>query len=120
MLHVGSTLVVLLLAVGLWFRKRNSKIHQRIMLSAFAADLLIVIYIESTRHAVEKVVAQVRPLLWFHAGVSVAVLGCYVAMFVLGRRLLAGRIETRKMHRILGFTFVGLRSLNYVTSFMVT
>jgi hypothetical protein len=34
--------------------------------------------------------------------------------------LISGRFETRKMHRILGFTFVVLRSLNYVTSFLVT
>jgi len=119
MLHLASTAVLILIATGLWFRKRNPQVHLRLMLTAFAADVLLVLYIESTRHAVEKVVAHVRPLIWFHAGVSLGVLVCYVMMILLGRPMLAGRYETRTLHRAVGITFVVLRGLNYVTSFMV-
>jgi len=120
MLHLASTLVLFLVAAGLWIRKKNPQWHQRLMVAAFSSDLLLVLYIEFTRHAVEKVVSRVRPLIWFHAAVSLAVLGCYVTMIVLGRPMLAGRYETRALHRAVGITFVVLRSLNYVTSYMVT
>ena len=119
MLHLTSTGVLVLVAAGLWFRKRRPLIHLRLMVAAFATDVLLVLYIEMTRHAVEKVAAQVRPLIWFHAGVSLAVLVCYVLMILLGRPMLAGRHDTRTLHRIVGMAFVVLRSLNYVTSFMV-
>jgi hypothetical protein len=120
MLHLGSSLVVVLLAVGLWFRHRRPGLHLRLMISAFVVDLLLVLYIEISRHAVERVLARVSPLLWFHAGVSVGVLLCYVAMILLGRGVLAGQGESRKWHFAVGMTFVALRSLNYVTSYMVT
>src|SRR5271156_699953 len=119
MLHLASTGVLLLIAAGLWFRKRNPRIHLRLMSTAFAADVLLVLYIEVTRHAVEKVASHARPLLWFHAGVSVAVLLCYVLMILLGRPMLSGRYETRALHRTVGMALVTLRGLNYVTSFMV-
>jgi uncharacterized membrane protein YozB (DUF420 family) len=120
MLHIASTAVLLLIATGLWFRKRRPELHFRMMIAAFACDVLLVLYIELTRHAVEIVARQIRPIIWFHAGVSLAVLVCYVLMILLGRPMLAGRYETRMLHRCVGVTFVVLRSLNYVTSFMVT
>jgi putative Ca2+/H+ antiporter (TMEM165/GDT1 family) len=90
------------------------------MISAFALDFLLVVYIEASRHAVEKVVSRVSPMIWFHAGVSVGVLLCYVAMILLGRGVLAGQVNSRKWHFTVGLTFVVLRSLNYVTSYMLT
>lgn len=119
MLHAASTVVLLLVATGLYFRQRRPEWHLKFMISAFVVDLLLVVYIEVTRHAVETVVSQVRPLLWVHAAISLAVLVCYVVMIGLGRRLLAGQVATRATHRTVGFTFCGLRVLNYVTSFMV-
>jgi len=50
----------------------------------------------------------------------VGVLLCYVAMILLGRGVLAGQGDARKWHFAVGMTFVTLRSLNYVTSYMVT
>lgn len=119
MLHVASTLVLVVIVCGLWFRKRSPQIHLRLMVGAFTADVLLVLYIEFTRHAVETVAAKVQPMIWFHAGVSLAVLFCYVAMILLGRPMLAGRYETRKLHFAVGVAFVLLRSLNYVTSYLV-
>ncbi len=120
MLHLASTLVVALLAAGLWFRHRRPQVHMRLMISAFALDLLLVLYIEISRHAVEKVAARVSPMLWFHAGVSVGVLLCYMTMILLGRGVLAGAGSSRYWHRNVGMAFVVLRSLNYVTSYMLT
>jgi uncharacterized membrane protein YozB (DUF420 family) len=119
MLHLGSTLVLLLILVGLWFRGQDRRVHMALMVSAFATDLFLVLYIEITRHAVEKVVSHVRPVIWFHAGVSLGVLACYVVMIILGRPMLAGRYDTRALHRTVGMTFLVLRGLNYVTSYML-
>ncbi len=134
MLHAISTLVLLMLAVGIYFRRRR-EIHMKLMTSAFAIDLALVLYIELTRHAVETVATQTKPLLWFHATVSTSVLVLYVVMFALGRRLAAapaanavtsagpiatGHLsQTRNLHRNLGMAFCALRVLNYVTAFMV-
>jgi len=119
MLHGISTLVVALIIAGLWFRVRQRAIHLRLMLAAFVVDLLLLLYIEFTRHAVEKVAARFHPLIWFHAGVSLAVLLCYLAMIGLGWRMVEGEMRLRKLHRALGVTFVVFRGLNYVTSFLV-
>jgi len=119
MLHAASTGVLLLIAAGLWYRKRNPRRHLRLMISALIADVCLVLYIEASRHAVEKVATHLRPLLWFHAGVSIGVLICYGLMIALGRPMLAGRYETRALHRGVGAAFVTLRVLNYITSYMV-
>ncbi len=119
MLHIASSLVVILLLAGVSFRKRRPRVHFWLMLTAFSADLLLVIYIEIMRHAVEKVVTRGRPIIWFHAGVSLAVLACYVVMIYLGRPMLAGNYRTRGFHRRIGIAFLVLRGLNYVTSYMV-
>lgn len=70
--------------LGLWF------------ITAFVLDLLLVLYIEISRHAIEKVVGRVNSILWFHAGVFVGVLLCYAVMILLGRGLLAGQPGLRK------------------------
>jgi hypothetical protein len=119
-LHILSTLVLVIVAVGFWLRKRKNAIHIRLMISAFLIDLGLVLYIEFSRKAVQKVVASTSALLWFHAVVSVLVLLCYGIMIQLGRGVLAGHPRARDWHRLLGITFLLLRGLNYVTSYLVT
>src|SRR6185369_11339318 len=97
MLHLLSTLVLVLIAAGIACRKRL-RVHLALMISAFAMDLGLVIYIEATRHAVEKVVHHTGWLLWFHVLVSVAVLCAYVCQIQLGRRILAGFVASRQLH----------------------
>jgi hypothetical protein len=120
MLHLISTLVLVIVAVGFWLRRRRNAIHIRLMISAFLIDLCLLVYIEYSRHAVQKVVASTHPVVWFHATVSVVVLLCYVLMIHLGRGVLAGNPTARKRHQMLGIVFVILRSLNYITSYLVT
>jgi hypothetical protein len=108
-----------MLGVGLTQRLRRPRLHRTLMLVSFATDLVLVVYIEVTRHAVERVASRVQPLLWVHAGISLAVLACYVVMIGAGRGLLAGRGGARSVHRRVGAAFCVLRSLNYVTSFLL-
>jgi uncharacterized membrane protein YozB (DUF420 family) len=117
--HVASALVLVVIATGLWFRKRRPVVHRALMIAAFAADLSLVIYIEVTRHAVEKVVSRVQAVLWLHAAISLAVLACYTAMIRLGWRLRQGEEKARPSHRVLGIAFLVFRTLNFVTSFLV-
>jgi uncharacterized membrane protein YozB (DUF420 family) len=118
-LHLLSSIVVALITAGVWFRRRRPEIHVRIMSTAFLCDLALVLYIEATRHAVETVVGRGTSLIWFHATVSTLVLVAYIAQIAIGRRMLAGIHASRRTHVALGVTFVGLRSLNYVTSFLL-
>lgn len=118
--HVASGAVLVLLGVGLLQRRRRPPLHRWLMLTAFMADLSLVLYIEATRHAVERVVTGApRPLVWVHAGISLAVLACYPVLIGLGRRLIAGAAAVRPAHRRLGLIFCVLRTLNYVTSLLL-
>ena len=119
MLHLLSTLVVLIVAAGVALRRRP-EIHVRLMATAFAIDLGIVLYIETTRHAVAQVTGPAGPLIWFHATVSVLVLAAYVGQITIGRRLLAGRATSRRLHIAIGIAFCLLRGTNYLTAFMVS
>jgi uncharacterized membrane protein YozB (DUF420 family) len=120
MLHLISTLVLVLVAGGVYYR-RQPRVHLRFMLAAFVVDLSLVLYIEVARHAVERVLgATTGLLLWCHVAVSVAVLCAYGVQIQLGRRMLRGFSANRRLHVRLGMTFCALRLLNYITSFMVT
>jgi len=119
MLHLLSTLVVLLIGAGVLLRRRPA-IHLRVMTAAFLIDLGIVLYIETTRHAIERVTGPAGPLIWFHASISTLVLLAYLGQITLGRRVLAGRATSRQAHIALGVAFCVLRGTNYVTAFMVS
>ncbi len=119
MLHVFSTVVVLAIFAGLWYRKRDRRMHKRLMIGAFVVDLALVLYIEVTAQAVEQVGGDMSPLLLFHVIVSTGAFLLYFVMFALGRRLDAGREEARAAHRNVGILFLLLRLTNYVTSYFV-
>ncbi|MEM9445136.1 MAG: hypothetical protein AAGA18_07260 [Verrucomicrobiota bacterium] len=118
MLHIISTVVILLIAAGIYYRK-NLKLHYKIMGAAFVLDVALVLYIEFTRHAVEQAINPVGALLMFHIIVSVLVLVAYLVQFELGRRILKGMVATKSLHIQIGITFVSLRLANYITSFMI-
>lgn len=123
-----STIVLVLIAFGLIFRRQN-KVHIACMVLAFVIDLALVLYIEITRHAIESVGVQMTQqtatqsmpsaLLGFHVAVSVLTLVLYVAQFRVGYKLLKGHQVTRAFHRRLGYAFVVCRLANYITSFFV-
>ncbi|MGE0441597.1 MAG: hypothetical protein AB7L66_18285 [Gemmatimonadales bacterium] len=119
-LHAASTVVLLLVTAGLMFRRRRG-VHYALMVSAFALDLMIVVWIEATRGAVERVVARPNPaLLYFHVAVSLAVIGLYAGQLRLGFRALRGAPMRVALHRRLGTAFVLFRLANYATSYLVT
>lgn len=118
MLHVISSLVLVLILAGVWLR-RSRGAHMAVMLSAFATDLALLLYVEITRHAVETVVGRGHTLVYVHAAISVGVLAGYAAMLVLGRRAYLNPRASRHIHRRMGVAFVVVRGLNYVTAMMM-
>ncbi len=130
MLHLISTMVLVVIAVGLYYRKSRN-LHWRLMASAFGLDLGLVLYIEFSRAAVEKVVSEGKAFVWFHAGISLAVIALYVVMLGLGRTLLlntsvnrgmatsGAAIASKDQHRNVGIAFCVLRILNYVTALLM-
>ena len=117
-LHVLSTAVLVVLLIG-FAQRAHRRRHRALMLTAFATDLGLVLWIEATRHAIEKVAGGVPWLVQLHVAISTGVLLGYVAMIALGSKLFAGRADLRVVHRWVGVGFVTLRGLNYLTSFLV-
>jgi hypothetical protein len=118
MSHAVSALAILLVAIGFAFRRRRT-VHVPAMSAAFIVDISLLVYVEVTRHAVEKALLFPRWLVGVHVAVSVGVLACYLVMILLGRRILGGTVASRTAHRRVGITFVVLRGLNYVTALMI-
>lgn len=113
-----STLVLLLIGIGLKYRKVN-RIHIPVMITAFVIDLGMVLYLELNRAAVEQVVSGVEGLLLFHVIVSSLVVVLYLALFATGFRLFKRVTVSPKLHRTLAMAFVLGRLINYVTSYFV-
>lgn len=119
MFLVLSTLVVLLLAYGLAQRHRR-EIHVPVMMAAFIADVLLVLWIELDRHAVEKAATSLdNNLLMFHVAVSLLTLVGYIVLAVTGRKLMAGNELVRQVHQKAFVLFIICRLSNYITSFWV-
>lgn len=116
MLHLASSVVLALIVLGTWIRRRHPRAHVAIMVGAFVVDLGLVIYIEATRRAVETVVTTGPSFVHLHALISTLVLVAYAAQLTLGWRMLSGVATARRTHAVIGIAFVSLRSLNYVTS----
>lgn len=116
-----SSVILLILSAGLYFR-RKPKIHIPLMSTAFACDVLLVLFIEFQRKAIESVVSEVSAspdwFVLFHALISLLVVVLYIALartgFLVYKR---HKPQLLKTHRNLAGLFVLLRLVNYVTSF---
>lgn len=116
-----STVVVVLLCVGLWKRK-NPNIHIPVMASAFVIDFLLVLYIEWSRNVVEMVVneaAHMSLLLKIHVPISIVAFLMYFPLITLGVVVRRGGAQWQPWHKKIGYTFVIFRGANYITSLMI-
>jgi hypothetical protein len=116
---VISTLVVLLVFYGL-SQRHNRAVHVPVMMTAFVADVLLVLWIELERHAVEKAASSIdNGLLMFHVAVSLLTLVGYVILAVTGKKMMNGDAAVRQLHQKAFLLFIVCRLSNYVTSFWV-
>ena len=93
--------------------------HYPLMLTAFALDIGMVLYIELAREAIKTATSGPPPLLMFHILISCLVIVCYLVQFYLGWRLYTGKSTSSRAHLATGILFCVLRLTNYVTSFMI-
>jgi len=84
-------------------------------------DILLVLQIELTRGAIAKASAVVTNawLLNFHVTIAVTTVVLYGFMVYFGRKLLKGDNSVRTKHKALGVLTITLRTLTYITSFLV-
>jgi len=117
-LTILSAFVCVLLVFGVINRRRKS-IHVPAMLSAFAIDLGMVVYLEVRRGVIESIPhREVTPLLIFHIVISVIVLVLYSTQAVTGFKRIRG--DRGRSHRLIPWALLPLRMLNFITSIMVT
>lgn len=122
MFLLASTLVIILLAFGLYHRHDKKK-HIPLMLTAFVIDLSLVLIIEIQRKAVESVVDNVvhapNSLVIFHAIVSLLVIVLYIGQIITGTKIARGKRYHLALHQQMAVLFIVLRLTNYITSFQM-
>lgn len=116
--QIQSTVIVMLMMVGLYFRN-NRKKHVPTMLTVIIWDILLVLQIELSRNAVEKAVKVVtNPLILnIHVLLAVSTVLLYFSMMFTGKKILKGENAYKKKHKFLGLLTVTFRLLTYMTSF---
>jgi hydrogenase-4 membrane subunit HyfE len=118
--QIQSALILLLLFVGVYF-KRERKRHVRIMTSAIIWDILLILQIELNRGAIAKAV-QVTENKWLlnvHVSLAVTCVLFYFVMFYTGRKLLNFDNSIRPRHKLFGMITLTLRILTFITSFFI-
>jgi|GEM_PF-404163 len=117
--QIQNALIVGLMLWGLKERRKKS-LHVPIMVSAIVWDVLLVLQIELSRHAIataSQVVANPM-ILNIHVGLAVTTVVLYAPVAYLGNQLKNGkRPEWRGTHRILGIITFVFRLLTFATSF---
>lgn len=117
MLQFFSFLICLLIAAGIYFRKDRRR-HVTIMLTAFGLDMLMVLYIEFTRDAINEAIHPPHPFITFHVVISILVVLLYLTQLFSGLKLLKHGTH-RQFHKFSAAAFIVMRLANLVTSLFV-
>lgn len=115
----AATVAYGLMNVGL-VNRRTPKIHARLMGSAIAIDLGIVLTLEVQRHAINTAIGfTLSPLQQAHIGMSSLATLLYFPVAILGWRRLHGRLSDngRRWHLRLGLLAYIFRTLGFVLMF---
>jgi hypothetical protein len=122
-----ATCVVAGLIYGI-ARRRRPEIHMPVMTTCFIVDVLVVVFIEVTRWlrgdemAVTKATGEASTMAFsilnVHVAASVTMLVNYALAIWSGRRLHRTGVG-RSFHRANAAVFIVVRTVNYVTSFMI-
>lgn len=117
-MQIQSLCILLIMAVGIYWRKMRAR-HIRTMSLAMIWDVLLILQIELSRSAILKASkALSNPLaLNIHVSIAVTTVLLYGMMVYTGRKLLRGE-PVRNLHRKLGWTTLFMRVLTFATSFL--
>jgi len=117
-MQVQSFFIVLLILIGIGFRRERKK-HIRLMSVAMIWDILLILQIEMSRSAIlkaSKVVAN--PLMLnIHVAIALSTVLLYGCMVYTGRKLIENRQNMRMKHKALGYITASMRILTFITSF---
>lgn len=112
--QIQSTLILILFFWGYSKVKSNINLHKKIMITAVIWDILLILQIEFTRAAVEKVAKLTGNGIWLYIHVSFALLTVisYAIVITLAKK------NIFQKHKYLGKLTILLRFLTYITSFI--
>jgi hypothetical protein len=118
LMQAQSVCIVLVMMVGLYFRRSRRK-HVKIMSFAMVWDVILILQIELSRSAILKASNALSnaKALNIHVAIAVSTVLLYVLMIYTGRAVLSGQEKMRSKHRILGYSTFFMRVLTLVTSF---
>ena len=117
-MQLQSLCIVLLMMVGIYFRRRRD-LHVKLMSVAMIWDVILILQIELSRSAILKASKALSNALALNIHVSIAVTTVllYGVMVYTGRAMLNGKVELRQKHKFFGYTTFGMRILTFITSF---
>jgi len=109
-----------ILFTGVYYRKIKTK-HIKLMGTGIIWDLILILQIELTRHAINTASkALTNPMILnIHVSFSVLTVLLYFTIIPTGLSLKKGNENIRKTHRFLGVTTLTSRTLVFITSIMV-
>ena len=119
-----STIILGLLFYGASRARKNRQQHVKIMTSAIAWDLILVLQIELSRKAINTAtqVTSNSLLMNYHISVAVTVVVLYGVLFYLGRQIQKSPENYQrfiKQHKFIGILTLLLRTSTYITAFMI-
>lgn len=114
-----ATVAYALMVMGLFFRHQK-QIHYRLMSTSITLDLLIVIILEFSRHAVETAAAMTLPIMQqAHILASLIAVLLYFPIVTLGILRLNGNTSPKvwSAHKTIGFTAFIFRTIGFLLMF---
>lgn len=116
--QVQSFLIMILMAYGISQAKKRDR-HVKIMGSAIAWDIILILQIELTRSAILKAskIMTNPMMLKIHLFFAVSSVLLYFAMIYTGKKIINGETQVKAKHKILGWTTFLFRVLTFATSF---
>lgn len=119
--QIQNFLIWALMVFGITKRK-DRKLHPKIMTSVIVWDVILILQIELTRSAINKAVDLSSHKTWLmpvHLFFAVGSVVLYGITAYNGRRLLKGNESARKIHGPVGWITVFFRTATMITSYFV-
>ncbi|MGE4130922.1 MAG: hypothetical protein AB7F86_04755 [Bdellovibrionales bacterium] len=119
MANLASFLILLLFLFGRSLYRKNLTWHIRLMLTAFVADVILILALVFGRQALSKVGPDMSTLLMVHVSIAISTVVLYVLTIRAGYRLYKGDKAARARLKILDKILVTARVFTLVTSLIL-
>lgn len=118
MANIASFFILMVFLYGRSLRFSNNILHRKLMLLAFACDLILVAGLVIGRQALAKVAADMPLALQVHVPIAIATVVLYFPTVLAGFQVAAGKPARRRLYWLDKF-LTTLRVLTFVTSVWV-